>query len=98
MRKETKHTFSLLAGTGITAAFSLAYMVFAARTLGPAVSADFFAVIALVALCQVALGPINGTVARFSAAYADDYGKIRTLCREIAKRHQITLDAALYHI
>lgn len=61
-------------------------MVFAARTLGPSVSADFFAVIALVALCQVALGPINGTVARFSAAYAGEYGKVRTLCREVAKR------------
>ncbi|MHC4696671.1 MAG: glycosyltransferase [Planctomycetota bacterium] len=88
MRTETRHSIVLLAGTGITVVLSLAYSVYAQRVLGPVQAADFVAALSLVALCQIALGPINGTVTRFTAQFAShgQYGKVRTLSREITKR------------
>lgn len=75
-------------GTGVTAVISLVFAVHVGRVLGPAEYADFGAAVALSALLSLALGPINQTVARFTAQYAarGEFGKIRTLCREIARR------------
>ncbi len=88
MRSETKHSLVLIAGTGLSALLSLAYAVHAGNVLGPALYADFAGAISLVSLCNIALGPINGTVTRFTAQYACQgaYGKILTLSREVARR------------
>ena len=88
MRTETRHSIVLTAGTGTAAALSLIYTVYAGRQLGPERYADFTAAASFAFFCCIALGPINGTVARFSAQYAShgDYGKIRTLSREVARR------------
>ena len=88
MRTETRHSIVLTAGTGTTAALSLIYTVYAGRVLGRVAYADFVAAVSFANLCYIALGPINGTVARFTAQYASrsEYGKIRTLCREVGKR------------
>lgn len=88
MRTETKSSVVLIFGTGATAAFGLAYVVFAARVLGPDRYAVFSTAVSLVMMCQLALGPINETITRFSAAYASEgqLGKIKTLVVEIGKR------------
>jgi len=78
----------LVAGTGVTTGLALAYNVYAGRVLGRADYGDFAAVLSFVALCQIALGPINGTIARFAAQYATQsaLGKVRALCREVIRR------------
>ena len=88
MRAETRNSAILIFGTGVTAVLGLAYSVYAGRELGSAEYSVFATVVSLVFWCQVALGPINGTVARFSAEYigAGQPGKIRTLAREVARR------------
>lgn len=88
MRPETKHSIVLIAGTGTTAVLSMVYSVYAGNALGPAKYADFTTAVSLVMMCQIALGPINGTVTRFTAKYAasGEYGKVIVLSREIAKR------------
>ncbi|MCH8966333.1 MAG: glycosyltransferase [Planctomycetes bacterium] len=87
-RKEARHSVVLVAGTGVTAVLALIYTVYAQRVLGPALSADFVTALSLMALCQIALGPINGTVARFTAQFASrqELGRIRGLSREVTKR------------
>ncbi len=88
MRSETRHSIVLIAGTGTTALLSLVYAVYVGRLLEPADYAHFTAAVSFVYLCSVAMGPINPTVARFTAKYASHgaYGKIRTLYREITRR------------
>jgi len=88
MRPETRHSIVLTGGVGLTAALAVLYTVYAGRLLGPAGYADFTAAVSLVAMCYIALGPINGTVARFTAQYAhhDQYGKVLTLAREVTRR------------
>jgi len=88
MRPETRHSVVLVIGTGITTGLALVYNVYAGRTLGRAAYGDFAAVLSFVALCHIALGPINGTIARFAAQYATEraLGKVRALCREITRR------------
>lgn len=88
MRPETRHSIVLVAGTGVTTGLALAYNVYAGRVLGRADYGDFAAVLSVVALCQIALGPINGTIARFAAEYATQgaFGKVRALCREVGRR------------
>jgi len=78
----------LVAGTGITTVLALAYNVYAGRVLGRVDYGDFAAVLSAVALCQIALGPINGTVARFAAQYATTgaLGRVRSLWREVNRR------------
>jgi len=75
-------------GTGVATGLGLLYTVVAQRWLGPVQSADFVAALSLVSFCQIALGPINGTVARFTAQYADrkELGRVRALAR-MAFRH-----------
>jgi len=88
MRTETRQSFILLAGTAATAALSLVYTLYVLNVLGTERAADFSAALSLFALCQLALGPINGTVARFSAQYAGEgaLGKVRVLSVEVARR------------
>ena len=88
MRTETRHSIVLVIGTGVTAALSLVYAAVAGRILGPAENGVFATAVSLVLWGQLALGPINGTVARFSAKYIGEgyVGKIRTLVREVARR------------
>ena len=88
MRPETKHSLILLFGTGVTAAFSLVYAAVAGKWLGPERYGEFAAAVSFATVAGIALGPINGTVARFTAQYANlgAYGKIRTLAREITGR------------
>lgn len=88
MRTETRQSIVLTIGTGATAAFSLVYVAYVGRVLGPERYADFTAVLSFVLLCTLALGPINPIVARFTAQYASQraYGKIRTLSYEITRR------------
>lgn len=88
MRSETRDSLILLFGTGLTTGLGMLYSIYVARTLGPSFAADFFTALSLVAFCQIALGPINATVTRFTAQYAahNEYGKIRSLYREIARR------------
>ena len=88
MRMETRHSVVLLVGTGTVAVLSLIYSVYAQRILGPVGAGDFVAALSLLGFINIALGPINATVTRFTAQYASrkQYGKIQTLTREIAKR------------
>ena len=88
MNAEIKHTVVIGTGTVIAAGLSLAYTVYVGRVLGPSSSADFFGALFLALLFIAALGPINGTVAKFAAQYAvaERPGKTRTLWREVSKR------------
>ena len=88
MQTETKHSIVLVIGTGVTAGLSLIYSAVAGRILGPAENGVFTTTVSLVLWCQLALGPINGTIARFSAEYVGEghVGKIRTLVHEVARR------------
>lgn len=88
MRSEARDSLILLFGTGLTTGLGMLYSIYVARTLGPSNAADFFMALSLVAFCQIALGPINATVTRFTAQYAahNEYGKIRSLYREVARR------------
>ncbi|MBI4716908.1 MAG: oligosaccharide flippase family protein [Planctomycetes bacterium] len=88
MQTTAKDTFWLLIGTGLTAGLGFLYSVYSARVLGPETYGDVAAAVALVLACQTALGPINGTVARFTAEYAAraELGRVRTLSREVTRR------------
>ena len=88
VRTETRHTIILIAGTGATAVLSLLYAAYAGRVIGLAEYADFATAVALVMMCQIALGPINGTVARFTAEYSGrgETGKIQALSRAVTRR------------
>ncbi|GJM27237.1 MAG: capsular polysaccharide biosynthesis protein [Phycisphaerae bacterium] len=70
MREESKHSILLLFSTGVTALLTFIYSLYAMNVLGPARAADFVAAISVATFFYVALGPINGTVAKFTAAYA----------------------------
>ncbi len=88
VKPEARQSIILLIGTGITTVLSMLYSIYAARTLGPAVAADFFAALSLIAFGQIALGPINSTVTTFTAQFAakSQYGKVRTLHRKIFRK------------
>ena len=88
MRTETRNTAILVVGSGIAALLALVYSVYAGRALGRAEYGVFATAVSLIAWVHIALGPINGVVARFTAQYAAEGtpGKIRTLAREVAVR------------
>ncbi|MFQ5463442.1 MAG: hypothetical protein ACE5E5_12565 [Phycisphaerae bacterium] len=88
IRNEIRQSGILLAGTAGTVALSLAYTMYALRLLGPEASSAFSLAVSFVAFCQIALGPINGTVARFSAKFAaeGDWGKVCALGRVCFRR------------
>ncbi|NOX57270.1 MAG: oligosaccharide flippase family protein [Planctomycetes bacterium] len=83
VRPETKHSLLLVASTGFTALVSFVYSVYAMSILGPEAAADFMTAMAVATFCFIALGPINGTVAKFAAEFAvrDDWNSIATLQR-----------------
>jgi O-antigen/teichoic acid export membrane protein len=88
MRSEFRHSVLLTLGTGTTAVLSLVYCVYAGRKMGPAGGyADFTAALAFVSFFNIALGPINGTITRFSAQFAaqNRVGAVRTLHTAIAR-------------
>jgi len=88
LRPETRHTVVLLLGTGITTALGLAYGVYATRMLPEGSVGTFAHALSIVAFLQIALGPINGTVAKFTAEYAGkgELGRVRSLVGEVARR------------
>ncbi len=83
MREESKHSILLLISTAATALLTFVYSVYAMNVLGPTRAADFVAAISIAMFFYVALGPINGTVAKFTAAYAadNDMGSVARLQR-----------------
>ncbi|MCH7719387.1 MAG: oligosaccharide flippase family protein [Planctomycetes bacterium] len=88
MREEARHSTVLIVGTGASALLSIAYRCYAGRVLGPDDFSDFGFTVTFILFCCAALGPINGTVARFTAQFAarGEYGKILTLSRGISRR------------
>lgn len=88
MRPETKQSIVLVGGTGIATVLGLAFSAVAGRLLGPERGADFFGAVSLVAFCQIALGPINATVARFCARFVGESspGKVHSLYRAVLRR------------
>jgi len=88
IRPETRHTVVLLVGTGITTAFGLAYGIYATRVLGEGSVGAFTHALSVVAFLQIAFGPINGTVAKFSAEYAGTgaLGRVRSLVDAVMRR------------
>lgn len=88
MREEARHSTVLIVGTGASALLSIAYRCYAGRLLAPDGFSEFGVTIAFILFCCAAFGPINGTVARFTAQFAvrGEYGKILTLSRGITRR------------
>lgn len=88
MRTETRDSIVLTVGTGITALLSLIFFSIAGRLIDESNFGDFTGATAFIALCTLAIGPINGTVAKFTAQYAarDQFGKIVTLYRDMSRR------------
>jgi len=78
----------LVIGTGVSTLLAITFNVYAGRVLGRVAYGHFVAVISVVALCHIALGPINGTVARFTAQYATEnaLGRVRGLWQEVSRR------------
>ncbi len=88
MRSELRHSVLLTLGTGATAVLSLIYCVYAGRKMGPVGGyADFTAALAFVSFFNIALGPINSTMTRFSAQFAAQgrLGALRTLHTAVAR-------------
>jgi O-antigen/teichoic acid export membrane protein len=83
LRDELRHALVLALGTGISSLLRIAYVVYAARELGPAAYADLYAGLSLVFLFATGMAPISGTVSRFTSLYlaADDRGALAGLLR-----------------
>lgn len=88
MRPETKDSIVLTVGTGLTAVLSLVFSSASGRLLDLEAFGELNAALAVAFFFTIALGPINGTVARFTAQYAarGEFGKIISLSREIMRR------------
>ena len=88
VRSEMGQASRLLAGTAGTALLGVAYGIFATRRLDAAAVAAFTHALSIIALLQIGLGPINATVARFSAEFAASgrLGMVRSLVREVNRR------------
>jgi O-antigen/teichoic acid export membrane protein len=88
MRRELVHSAILGAGTVVTALFTLFYMAWAGRRLGPSEASDFYAAIFLVFLLLAATNPVSAIVARFAAtdAAAGDHARVEALRRWMTRR------------
>ncbi|MHC4709019.1 MAG: lipopolysaccharide biosynthesis protein [Planctomycetota bacterium] len=88
MRTEVRRTFVVAAGAAVTAVFSLVYQFVAGHTLGPVPYADFAAALSLIYIGSSAAGPVNSTVARFSAQFIarGELGKVRGLVEMATRR------------
>lgn len=69
MREDTRHAIELVAGGGITAVLTLAYVLGVGRMLGPADYADFSAALSIFYFIAVAASPLAPTTARLVARY-----------------------------
>ena len=83
LRDELRHTLILAFGTGVSSLLRIAYVVWAARILGPEAYADFYAVLAFVFLFATGMAPIAGTVSRFTSLHLarSDPGALAGLLR-----------------
>jgi O-antigen/teichoic acid export membrane protein len=70
VREESKHSILLFISTAATALLTFVYSVYAMKLLGPKQAADFVAAMSVATFFYVALGPINGTVAKFTTGFA----------------------------
>lgn len=88
MLTEVRRTVVVAAGAAVTAVFSLVYQLVAGRTLGPVSYADFAAALSLIYIGSSAAGPVNSTVARFSAQFVarGELGKVRGLVEMATRR------------
>jgi O-antigen/teichoic acid export membrane protein len=99
MTVERRETLVLLAGAGGTAVFSLLWIAYAGRVLGPEEAADFLAAAALLTTLATAAAPVNGTVTRFAGLLAarDDLAGVRrlgeTMVRAVARYGIVALVA-----
>ncbi len=91
MREESKHGILLFISTAITALMTFVYSVYAMKVLGPKHAADYVAALSVATFFYVALGPINGTVAKFTTGFAvqNDLSSVAQLQR-IAVRNVAT--------
>ncbi len=83
VREESKHSILLFVSTTVTALLSFGYSLYAMKMLGPMRAADFVAAMSVATFFSIALGPINGTVAKFTTGYAaaNDLGSVARLQR-----------------
>lgn len=65
--QQRRSTVQLVASTGVSAAMSMAYMTLAARRLGPAEAAHFYAALFVVFSLLTVFGPASGAVSHFAA-------------------------------
>lgn len=72
MRDELRNTLVLALGTGTSSLLRIAYVVYAARELGPAAYADLYAALSIVFMFGIGMAPISGTVSRFASLYQAD--------------------------
>ena len=88
LRPETRHAIVLMIGTGVTTLLGLVYGVYATRRLGDGAVGTFTHALSVVACLQIAFGPINGTVAKFTAEFSTtgERGRVRCLVHEFARR------------
>ena len=59
-------TAELVVGSGLAAAMTIGYIVYASRTIGAAESSDFFAALSVIYIVGVALSPLTPTIARLT--------------------------------
>lgn len=88
MREELLHTIELVAGGGVTAVLTFAFILVSGRMLGPAEYADFSAALSFFYFVAVATSPLTPTTARLVTLYRlrgeDD--RVRELQRAVLQR------------
>lgn len=88
MRQELLHTIELVAGGGVAAVLTFAFILVSGRMLGPAEYADFSAALSFFYFVAVATSPLTPTTARLVTLYRlrgeDD--RVRALPRAVLQR------------
>ena len=67
MRRGFADGITVMGGTGLAAALSLAYVIYVGRVLGPAAYGQFVTGLALLFICRVSFTPIHAAVTRLTA-------------------------------
>jgi O-antigen/teichoic acid export membrane protein len=84
----SRETVELVAGSGITAAMTIAYIIYTGRVIGPAEYSDFSAALSVIYFVGLILSPLTPTMARLTASYrargADD--AVGALRRAVLRR------------
>jgi O-antigen/teichoic acid export membrane protein len=88
-KQELASSLELVAGTGVTAIFTFAYILAAGRILGPADYADFSAAMSMFYFIAVALSPLTPTTSRIAALYVARGQSERIAPLETALRRHI---------